>query len=323
MLTHADRTTSTHSKRTSTLSLQVARLRAGLNRSQAAEYLSVTLQSYSTRERKEDAPKEWVEALERLHTPIDVPKSAINTPACIRELRLLAGMTKPELAALLDCAAVTVHCYENGSLRLGDDKFNAFLQALRTGKFREQFQDSHRKGPRPNQWFTAPDTTDGKTEATFPGLASLLRNARQSVRMTAKEFGEALGKHQAYIYSIERSEHPVKRSTVEQVISLLERETTKGLDVTLLISTFEELRTLIEQFRFSKTAIGTELDSTKDGTRRAISVFQSLCRTGMTVADAQRVRKAMLSIESKDKRLALRTLQQLKSEIALDESATS
>ncbi|CAM8621014.1 Cro/C1-type helix-turn-helix domain [Comamonadaceae bacterium] len=321
MLTHADRTTNAHSKRTSTLSLQVARLRAGLNRSQAAEYLSVTLQSYSTRERKDDAPQDWINALLRLHTPIDIPTAASNTPAWFRKLRLLAEMTKPELAALLGCAAVTVHCYETGSLRLPDEKFSVFLQALRTGEFREQFKDSHRKGPRPNEWFTAPDNADAETEPTFTGLAQLLRNARESVRMTAKEFGEALGKRQAFIYLIERSEHPVKRSTVEQVISLLESEITKGLDVTLRISSFEELRTLIEQFRFSKTSLGAELETGKEG-KRSISVYQKLCKPEMTIADMQRVRRAMFSIENRHKKLAAQTLQQLKSELASKISTT-
>jgi DNA-binding XRE family transcriptional regulator len=143
-----------------------------------------------------------------IRDPIDIPDDAKPTPEALRSLRVQAGLTKGEAAHIvgLNGKAASWHQYELGRYAIPQDKWTAFSQVLRSGRYPATCFASTRRGPRVSEDFQVGRMMSLASAVKAPvdvdGCARI-RDIRAALRLSASALAAELGIELHRVYRIE------------------------------------------------------------------------------------------------------------------------
>ena len=199
-----------------------------------------------------------IKAMEALHVGIDVPAGLEPTPANIRELRLRAGMTKLEAASCVGLSTtISFHNYETGRHSFPMERWQAFLDALRDGSFREHLTGAYRKGALPR-----PDVVPGEKERPRlvdmrdHGGAAACEAAHRALRLPAAEIGAVLGMRKHEIYALEKGLKRIPPEVLNILKSMLVSRIDELKAMAFTIADAADLAREIEQVRATQAEAG-------------------------------------------------------------------
>ncbi len=202
--------------------LTMARVRAGLCRNKAAEFLGVSIQVYAAAEQSGQGNYEWIARLKTLHTGVDVGPDLGPSAAEVRRLRILAGLTKVEASR---CVGLRTpggfHAYETGLSRMPLDAWHRFRAALETGSFRDFLTSAYRRGPRVNHQFVPGRRERPVRTSLGPKAANLLARTREVLRMSASDFSKLIGCTTGLVYRIEAFTSPISELHLAACLEVL------------------------------------------------------------------------------------------------------
>lgn len=186
-----------------------------------------------------------------------------RTPACVRALRLKAGLTKLEAARCIGlAAAVTWHGYETGRFSMPQWRWKEFLSALRSGEYARHITapapGRKRNGPRCRQSFTPGEHAHAKPAvALIDGAGRYIKRVRQAIRVSPREIAQNInGASASLIYALEASGKPASRDLLQSV-SNIAIERAKELErMTIEVENIDQLNSAIAALRTTQAEVG-------------------------------------------------------------------